>query len=113
MYHTKLVSFRILDSCTELMKVCPMSCNYSHCVYRVVLFQSIRILIERSKELQKEIVSEGRVRVWFLDANGDVFDTLPYQGRSSEKDFYKRNHRWTEGLISAAKAVGWGASVLV
>jgi huntingtin interacting protein 1 len=69
------VNERILDSCTELMKC-------------------IRILIQRSKELQKEIITEGR-------------------GHSTAKDFYKRNHRWTEGLISAAKAVGWGASVLV
>ncbi|XP_062502731.1 huntingtin-interacting protein 1-like [Corticium candelabrum] len=69
------VNERILDSCTELMK-------------------SIRILIERSKDLQREIVVGGK-------------------GASSAKEFYKRNHRWTEGLISAAKAVGWGASVLV
>ena len=28
-------------------------------------------------------------------------------------DFYKKNSRWSEGLISAAKQVGWGASLLV
>ena len=28
-------------------------------------------------------------------------------------DYYKRHSRWTEGLLSAAKAVGWGASTLV
>ena len=38
---------------------------------------------------------------------------LSPQGASSSKDFYKKHHRWTEGLISAAKAVGWGANVLV
>ena len=36
-----------------------------------------------------------------------------FQGSATAKEFYKRHHRWTEGLISAAKAVGWGAKVLV
>ena len=35
------------------------------------------------------------------------------QGTSTEKEFYKKNHRWTEGLLSAAKAVGWGATALM
>uniref|UniRef100_A0A8C5C8M7 Huntingtin interacting protein 1 related n=1 Tax=Gadus morhua TaxID=8049 RepID=A0A8C5C8M7_GADMO len=29
------------------------------------------------------------------------------------KEFYARNSRWTEGLISASKAVGWGATQMV
>ncbi|XP_070205634.1 huntingtin-interacting protein 1-like isoform X2 [Littorina saxatilis] len=65
----------ILDSCTELMK-------------------AIKVLLEKSRDLQKEIVSQGR-------------------GTATDKDFYKKNHRWTEGLLSAAKAVGWGASTLL
>lgn len=35
------------------------------------------------------------------------------QGSTSVKEFYKRNHQWTEGLISAAKAVGGGAKFLL
>jgi huntingtin interacting protein 1 len=35
------------------------------------------------------------------------------QGSASVKEFYKRNHQWTEGLISAAKAVGGGAKFLL
>ena len=35
------------------------------------------------------------------------------QGTASAKEFYKRHHKWTEGLLSAAKSVGWGASILV
>ncbi|VDI23182.1 huntingtin interacting protein 1 [Mytilus galloprovincialis] len=69
------VNESILDSCTSLM-------------------HAIRILIERSRDLQKEIVAQGR-------------------GTSTEKEFYKKNHRWTEGLLSAAKAVGWGATALM
>ncbi|KAK3085075.1 hypothetical protein FSP39_023884 [Pinctada imbricata] len=69
------VSQSILDSCTGLM-------------------QAIKILLERSRDLQKEIVSQGR-------------------GTASAKEFYKKNHRWTEGLLSAAKAVGGGATSLL
>lgn len=29
------------------------------------------------------------------------------------KEFYQRNHRWTEGLISAAKTVAADANLLV
>ena len=34
-------------------------------------------------------------------------------GEVSDREFYKMNSRWTEGLISAAKAVGLGAKLLV
>ncbi|XP_038059088.1 huntingtin-interacting protein 1-like isoform X2 [Patiria miniata] len=69
------VNAKILDSCNDLMS-------------------SIKMLIEKSKSLQREIVGEGR-------------------GTASAGEFYKRHHRWTEGLISAAKLVGVGATHLV
>ncbi|XP_041349097.1 huntingtin-interacting protein 1-like isoform X2 [Gigantopelta aegis] len=69
------VNERILDSCNALMK-------------------AIKVLIEKSRDVQREIVSQGR-------------------GTSTAKEFYMKHHRWTEGLISAAKAVGWGASNLL
>ncbi|XP_067687773.1 huntingtin-interacting protein 1-like isoform X5 [Haliotis asinina] len=69
------VNERILDACTALMK-------------------AIKVLIEKSRDVQREIVLQGR-------------------GTSTAKDFYKKHHRWTEGLISAAKAVGFGASTLM
>ncbi|XP_022109493.1 huntingtin-interacting protein 1-like isoform X2 [Acanthaster planci] len=69
------VNEKILDSCNDLMS-------------------SIKMLIEKSKSLQREIVAEGR-------------------GTASAGEFYKRHHRWTEGLISAAKLVGVGATHLV
>lgn len=58
------------------------------------LMKAIRMLIIASTDLQKEIVEGGR-------------------GAASIKEFYARNSRWTEGLISAAKAVGWGATEMV
>ncbi|XP_032823370.2 huntingtin-interacting protein 1-related protein-like [Petromyzon marinus] len=58
------------------------------------LMQAIKILIVASSELQREIVESGR-------------------GAASPKEFYAKNSRWTEGLISASKAVGWGATMLV
>ncbi|XP_066264315.1 huntingtin-interacting protein 1-like isoform X3 [Branchiostoma lanceolatum] len=70
----KVTSTQILDSCTELMK-------------------AIKLLIIKSKDLQNDIVAEGR-------------------GTATAQEFYNRNPRWTEGLVSAAKTVGWGATVL-
>ncbi|XP_069686256.1 huntingtin-interacting protein 1-like isoform X2 [Periplaneta americana] len=69
------VNEKILDSCTTLM-------------------QAIRVLVQKSRLLQAEIVAQGK-------------------GTASAKEFYKRNHQWTEGLISAAKAVGMGAKFLL
>ncbi|KAL6114139.1 hip1r [Pungitius sinensis] len=58
------------------------------------LMKAIRLLIISSTDLQKEIVEGAR-------------------GAATIKEFYARNSRWTEGLISAAKAVGWGATEMV
>ncbi|KAI1881968.1 hypothetical protein AGOR_G00245650 [Albula goreensis] len=58
------------------------------------LMKAIRMLVIASTDLQKEIVEDGR-------------------GAASVKEFYARNSRWTEGLISASKAVGWGATQMV
>ncbi|KJE96247.1 hypothetical protein CAOG_06601 [Capsaspora owczarzaki ATCC 30864] len=58
------------------------------------LMDLIRILIQKSTVVQQEVVAASR-------------------GSASATEFYKKNHRWTEGLISAAKAVGWGATLLV
>ncbi|XP_030249846.1 huntingtin-interacting protein 1 isoform X3 [Sparus aurata] len=58
------------------------------------LMQTIKELILSSKDLQRDIVEGGR-------------------GAASMKEFYAKNSRWTEGLISASKAVGWGATVMV
>lgn len=69
------VNESVLGSCTDLML-------------------AIKLLVERSKELQDEIVEQGR-------------------GSTSAKEFYKKHHRWTEGLLSGAKAVGWAANALV
>ncbi|XP_028320433.1 huntingtin-interacting protein 1 isoform X3 [Gouania willdenowi] len=58
------------------------------------LMQAIKLLVLSSKDLQRDIVESGR-------------------GAASMKEFYVKNSRWTEGLISASKAVGWGATVMV
>uniref|UniRef100_A0A8C6RDG6 Huntingtin-interacting protein 1-related protein n=1 Tax=Nannospalax galili TaxID=1026970 RepID=A0A8C6RDG6_NANGA len=57
-------------------------------------WQAIRLLVTTSTSLQKEIVESGR-------------------GAATQHEFYAKNSRWTEGLISASKAVGWGATQLV
>uniref|UniRef100_A0A8C4ZVQ2 Huntingtin interacting protein 1 related b n=1 Tax=Gadus morhua TaxID=8049 RepID=A0A8C4ZVQ2_GADMO len=58
------------------------------------LMKAIRMLVLASTDLQKEIAEGGR-------------------GAATLKEFYARNSRWTEGLISASKAVGWGATQMV
>jgi huntingtin interacting protein 1 len=55
----------------------------------------VQELVRRARDLQEEIVAQQRA------PGTDVHE------------FYKRNHQWTEGLLSAAKAVGLGAKVLV
>ncbi|KAG8893117.1 sla2 Src-like adaptor 2, partial [Tulasnella sp. 417] len=52
----------------------------------MAITNAIARLIQAATESQQEIVAQGR-------------------GSSSVQQFYKKNNRWTEGLISAAKAV--------
>ncbi|XP_041826400.1 huntingtin-interacting protein 1-related protein-like isoform X2 [Melanotaenia boesemani] len=58
------------------------------------LMRAVHMLVTASTDLQKDIVESGR-------------------GAASITDFYAKNSRWTEGLISASKAVGWGATQLL
>ncbi|CEF66645.1 Huntingtin interacting protein 1 [Strongyloides ratti] len=58
------------------------------------LMAAIQILIIKSRDVQQEIVQ----------ASG---------GNSNPREFYKKNHQWTDGLLSAAQAVGVTARVLV
>lgn len=58
------------------------------------LMAAVRELVKKSRLLQTEIVSLGK-------------------GSNTAKEFYKRNHQWTEGLISAAKSVALGAKLLL
>ncbi|XP_077256164.1 huntingtin interacting protein 1 isoform X1 [Temnothorax americanus] len=58
------------------------------------LMKCIRKLVQKSRLLQREIVDQGK-------------------GTVSATEFYKRNHQWSEGLISAAKAIAMGANFLL
>ncbi|KPI43305.1 Endocytosis protein end4 [Cyphellophora attinorum] len=60
----------------------------------VAVTNAIAQLIKAATESQTEIVREGR-------------------GSSSRTAFYKKNNRWTEGLISAAKAVATSTNTLI
>ncbi|RMD44178.1 hypothetical protein DV735_g1009, partial [Chaetothyriales sp. CBS 134920] len=60
----------------------------------VAITNAIGQLIKAATESQKEIVASGR-------------------GSSSRTAFYKKNNRWTEGLISAAKAVATSTNTLI
>jgi hypothetical protein len=60
----------------------------------VAITNAIAKLIKAATLTQQEIVQAGR-------------------GSSSKTDFYKKNNRWTEGLISAAKAVASSTNTLI
>ncbi|KAJ1912366.1 sla2 Src-like adaptor 2 [Tieghemiomyces parasiticus] len=60
----------------------------------MAMMNAIAQLIKCATASQQEIVAQGR-------------------GTSSTHAFYKKNNRWTEGLISAARAVAWATRLLV
>merc|ERR1711939_1116392 len=60
----------------------------------IAVTNAIAQLIKAATDSQNEIVREGR-------------------GSSSRTAFYKKNNRWTEGLISAAKAVASSTNTLI
>lgn len=51
-------------------------------------------LIKAASDSQEEIVAKGR-------------------GTSTNQQFYKKNNRWTEGLVSAARACGFATTMLI
>lgn len=60
----------------------------------IAVTNAIAQLIKAATASQQEIVAQGR-------------------GTASRTAFYKRNNRWTEGLISAAKAVATSTNMLI
>lgn len=84
---------RLLDSAAGYSKY-DKSVNNAIISSAGAVTAAIGTLIRASIECQKEIVASGR------------------QGRSPE-EYYKKNHRWTEGLISAAKTVGTATNLLI
>ncbi|KAK9448614.1 ANTH domain-containing protein [Limtongia smithiae] len=60
----------------------------------IAVTNAVAALIKAATESQQEIVAQG-------------------QGTSSRTAFYKKHNRWTEGLISAAKAAATSTNVLI
>ncbi|KAG6885266.1 hypothetical protein C0993_003956 [Termitomyces sp. T159_Od127] len=60
----------------------------------MAITNAISRLIKAATDSQQEIVAQGK-------------------GSSSTQQFYKRNNRWTEGLISAARAVAFATNLLI
>ncbi|KAH9944261.1 cytoskeleton assembly control protein [Epithele typhae] len=60
----------------------------------LAITSAIARLIRAATESQQEIVGQGK-------------------GTSTTQQFYKRNNRWTEGLISAARAVAFATNLLI
>lgn len=55
---------------------------------------AVAFLISSATETQREIVSKGK-------------------GTQSRTEFYRKNSRWTEGLVSASKAVAGATNILI
>ncbi|KTW32862.1 hypothetical protein PNEG_04001 [Pneumocystis murina B123] len=60
----------------------------------IVITNAVSRLIRAATDSQNEIVSQGK-------------------GSSTRAAFYKKNNRWTEGLISAAKTVAGSTNILI
>ncbi len=60
----------------------------------MAITSAIARLIKAATDSQKEIVSQGK-------------------GSSTTQQFYKKNNRWTEGLISAARSVAFATNLLI
>ena len=60
----------------------------------MAITNAIARLIRAATDSQQEIVAEGR-------------------GSSTTQQFYKKHNRWTEGLISAARAVAFATNLLI
>ncbi|KAN0133230.1 cytoskeleton assembly control protein [Lactarius tabidus] len=60
----------------------------------LAITNAIGRLIKAATDSQQEIVAQGK-------------------GASSMQQFYKRNNRWTEGLISAARSVAFATNLLI
>lgn len=60
----------------------------------LAITNAIARLIKAATESQQEIVAQGK-------------------GSSTTQQFYKKNNRWTEGLISAARAVAFATNLLI
>lgn len=56
--------------------------------------QAVTILIKASIDSQREIVAKNK-------------------GTLTVREFYKKNNRWTEGLVSAAKAIAGATNILI
>lgn len=56
--------------------------------------ETVKLLVASAFEAQKEIVERNK-------------------GNSSGREFYRKNSRWTEGLVSAAKAIAGATNVLI
>lgn len=60
----------------------------------MAITNAISRLMKAATESQQEIVAQGK-------------------GSSTTQQFYKRNNRWTEGLISAARSVAFATTLLI
>ncbi|GME74246.1 unnamed protein product [Ambrosiozyma monospora] len=68
--------------------------NKSILASAMAIINAIKLLIQASIASQEEIVNNGK-------------------GSNSKTSFYKKNNKWTEGLISASKSIAYSTNILI
>lgn len=76
------------------MSAIDIEINKSILACASAIINAIKYLIQSSIESQTEIVNNGR-------------------GSNSKTSFYKKNNKWTEGLISASKSIAYTTNILI
>lgn len=76
------------------MSAIDVEINKSILACASAIINAIKYLIQSSIESQNEIVNNGR-------------------GSNSKTSFYKKNNKWTEGLISASKSIAYTTNILI
>lgn len=76
------------------MSAIDIEINKSILACASAIINAIKYLIQSSIESQNEIVNNGR-------------------GSNSKTSFYKKNNKWTEGLISASKSIAYTTNILI
>lgn len=93
---------KAVDLATEFLNKLLLSASLST---NIEIHESIvSAALSITKAIQSLIIAATKCQREIVDRN---------RGSGTRKDFYKKNSRWTEGLVSAAKAVAGATNILI
>ncbi|OVF10126.1 putative DNA polymerase [Clavispora lusitaniae] len=93
---------KAVDSATEFLNKLLLSASQSSNfeIHESIVSAALSI----TKAIQLLIIAATKCQREIVDRN---------KGNGTRRDFYKKNNRWTEGLVSAAKAVAGATNILI